>query len=125
MQILEQDLPVIKSWLKALAEGKAEDVSQLQEMYDMTPAQSERIRLTLQAYGSIDEQGKPTPKLADQLRTSFYHKQFRGQEVRQAELVEKFQRRRRPRRPRPSLNTWIWIAIFIACILLAIAQLAR
>ena len=123
MQIQEQDLPIIKSWLRALATGEATDTSTLQQTYSVSPEQGERVHKTLECYESIDTWGRPTRNLAEQLRVDFYAKLYEKQKA-QKEFMDIYGPSS-PLRPYFRVNRWLWIIVAVGSILMMIGMFKR
>ncbi|MDR0660964.1 MAG: hypothetical protein LBG19_09245 [Prevotellaceae bacterium] len=123
MQIQEQDLPIIRSWLRALASGEVVDASVLQQGYSVSPEQGERIRKMLETYESIDEWGHPTRNLAEQLRVDFYPKLCEKQKE-QKEFMDIYGPNS-SLRPYYRVNRWLWVILAVSSIVLAIRVLVR
>lgn len=121
MQIQEQDLPIIKNWLRALASGEVVDAAVLQQNYSVSPEQGEYIRNLLTYYETIDEWGRPTQNLAEQLRIDFYPKLYEKQKA-QKEFMDIYG-------PNSTLrsyyrvNLWLWIIVGAGSILMMISVL--
>lgn len=118
MQIQEQDLPIIKSWLRALASGEAVDALALQQTHSVSPEQGEHIRKLLTYYESIDDWGRPTRNLAEQLRVDFYPKLCEKQKA-QTEFMDIYGPGS-SLRPYYRVNRWLWIIVAIGSILMMI-----
>ncbi len=118
MQIQEQDLPIIKSWLSALASGEVADASVLQQTHSASPEQGERIRRLLTHYESIDDWGHPTHNLAEQLRVDFYPKLYQRQKAQQ-EFMDIYGPGS-PLRPYYRINRWLWIIVAVGSILMVV-----
>lgn len=121
MQIQEQDLPIIKSWLRVLASGEVVDASVLQQTYSVSPEQGEHIRKLLTYYESIDDWGRPTRNLAEQLRIDFYPKLWEKQKA-QKEFMDIYGPNS-TLRPYFRINRWLWIIVAIGSILMVIQAL--
>ena len=121
MQIQEQDLPIIKSWLRALASGEVVDASVLQQTYSVSPEQGDYIRKLLTYYESIDDWGRPTHNLAKQLQVDFYPKLYEKQKA-QKEFMDIYGPNS-SLRPYFRVNRWLWIIVAIGSILMVIQVL--
>ena len=123
MQIQEQDLPIIKSWLRALALGEVIDASVLQQSHSVSPEQGERVRKTLEAYESIDAWGRPTNNLAKQQQVDFYTKLYEKQKA-QKEFMDIYGPNS-SLRPYFRVNRWLWIIVAAASILMMLRVFMR
>lgn len=118
MEVQEQDLPIIKSWLKALAIGEVTDATLLQQSHSVSPEQGERIAKLLYDNESIDEYGRPTRNLAEQLRIDFYPKLYERQKA-QKEFMNIYGPDS-TLRSYYKVNRWLWIIVSAGSILLMI-----
>ena len=118
MQIQEQDLPIIRSWLRALSLGEAIDATVLQQSHSVSPEQGERIRKTLECYESIDAWGRPTNNLTKQLQVDFYSKLHQKQKA-QKEFMDIYGANS-SLRPYFKVNRWLWVIVGISSVLLII-----
>ena len=121
MQIQEQDLSIIKSWLRALASGEMVDVSMLQQTHCASPEQGEHIRKLLTHYESIDSWGRPTHNLAKQLQVDFYPKLYEKQKARQ-DFMDIYGPNS-SLRPYFRVNRWLWVIVTITSILMMVRML--